>query len=39
MLFKCTCSWFVASAGSSFIERKAVSSAKVAVMLSVVVGR
>jgi len=39
ILFKCVCSLRVAVAGSSCVIRTAVSSAKVAVVLSAVVGK
>jgi len=39
ILFKCICSLCVAIAGSSCVVRTAVSSAKVAVVLSAVVGK
>ena len=39
ILFKCVCGLCVAVAGSSCIVRTAVSSAKVAVVLSAVVGK
>ena len=39
LLFKCICSLCVATAGSSCVIRTAVSSTKVAAVLSVVVGK